>query len=220
MIPTGEACKNTLRAEISRLDLKMTQTPVKIKRAIISCWRKEPTIEFGKTLSKLGVKIFSSGGTAKALSAEGIEVVPLEEITGFSELLGGRVKTLHPNVHASILARLDSADDKRDLDSINVDYIDLVAVDLYPFPENVDDGELPVELIDIGGVALIRGAAKNFQRVAVIPSADHFKNVGDELIKNGGTLSLEYRYQLAQSAFDLTANYDRRISDAFSSLAK
>ncbi len=196
----------------------MSQTPVKIKRALISCWRKEQTIEFARTLCKLGMQILSSGGTASALKKEGIDVIPLEELTGFSELLSGRVKTLHPNVHASILARLNDDSDKQDLVKIGVEFIDLVAVDLYPFPDDVKDGDFPVELIDIGGVALIRGAAKNFQRVAVVPSADHFADVGAELIRSEGVLTLEYRYELAQRAFDLTSNYDRLISDTFTKL--
>ncbi len=191
---------------------------IPVKRALLSCWRKEPAVALAQTLNRLGVVILSSGSTAEALKKAGIPATPLEELTGFDNLLGGRVKTLHPKIHAAILARPNSPEDAAELERLDLQPVDLVAVDLYPFPESVDLPELPVELIDIGGVALIRAAAKNFARVAVAADAEAFPALEAALEQGQGSLSLKTRYDFASWAFKHTSTYDARIQAAFSKL--
>lgn len=187
----------------------------KIKTALISAYQKEPAIELARQLESLGVNIFASSGTARALETAGIPVVKLDSITGFEKLLEGRVKTLHPTVYAAILAKRHSKSDMSELDDLRIKPFDLVAVDLYPFPEYVEDGEdLPVELIDIGGVGLIRAAAKNFQSVLVMCKPDQYLSVLVQVRDLGGS-SLEMRKRMAKEAFEHTADYDRRIAQSF-----
>ena len=192
------------------------QGDIRLKRALISSWRKEPAVLLAKGLEQLGVTIVASGGTGKAIEDAGINVIKLETITGFDNLLKGRVKTLHTSVHASILAKRNSREDMADLARLELSGIDLVAVDLYPFPERVENKtDFPVELIDIGGVALIRGAAKNFEFVTTLPTADRFSVAMDYFISNNGVVSADYRRKLAGESFGYTSKYDSAIANGF-----
>ena len=189
---------------------------IRIYRALISSWQKEPAVHLARGLEKIGITIIASGGTAKAIEDAGITVIKLESITGFDKLLKGRVKTLHTSIHAAILANRNDAGDMADLKRLNLAGIDLVAVDLYPFPINIARGDkFPVELIDIGGVALIRGAAKNFEFVTTLSRAEQFRSALDYIVENRGRTSLEYRRRLAAESFEYTAKYDTAIANGF-----
>ncbi len=192
------------------------QGDIRIKRALISSWRKGPAILLAKGLEQLDVTIVASGGTGKAIKDAGISVTRLETITEFENLLKGRVKTLHTSVHAAILANRDSAEDMADLNRLGLIGIDLVAVDLYPFPKEVNSRvEFPVELIDIGGVALIRGAAKNFEFVTILSSAEQFGSAMEKILSSNGVVSADYRRKLAAESFEYTSKYDSRIANGF-----
>src|SRR4030042_1919289 len=168
---------------------------IKIKRALISSWRKDETIILARVLYSLGVTILASSGTADVLENDGIPVDRISGITRFENLLGGRVKTLHPAIHAAILARRDNPDDMKQLAASDIKPLDLVAVDLNPFPEAGDDIgiQTAIELIDIGGVALIRASAKNYQGVAALSTADQFITFSEELKEHGGSVSIKSR---------------------------
>ena len=183
-----------------------------IKTALISVYNKEGVVELCRGLAERGVKILASEGTAQLLKEAGLEVKPLSELTGFSELLGGRVKTLHPTIFAGILARRGVEEDERQLAERGIEPIDLVVVNLYPFGTGAED---PVELIDIGGPSLVRAAAKNFRDVAVLVDPSDYRTILNEIREKGG-VSLETRRTLAVKAFHLTSRYDRRIADFFS----
>ena len=162
--------------EILKSDTNDTER-IQIKRALISSWRKEQAVILAQGLAKLGISIIASGGTADAIAKAGIEVEPLAKKTGFDKLLDGRVKTLHPAVYAAILARRDSKSDLKDLEQFQIEPIDLVAVDLYPFQDGLKAEQgANVELIDIGGVSLIRAAAKNYRFVSVLSRAEQFED--------------------------------------------
>lgn len=196
--------------------MNLNNTDLRITSALISSWRKEPAVQLAQQLTALGVKVTASGGTAQAISDAGLNVTSIESYTGFSELLQGRVKTLHPIVFGAILARGDNASDRSDLEQLGIQPFDLVAVDLYPFPEKLEPGEaVPIELIDIGGVSLIRAAAKNYQWVTVLYSGDVFDYFGSELIEAQGLVSLSNRTSLAREAFEYTSAYDQCIAAAF-----
>jgi phosphoribosylaminoimidazolecarboxamide formyltransferase/IMP cyclohydrolase len=185
---------------------------------LLSVSDKRGLIPFAHELVRLGVQLFSTGGTAKALQGAGIDVATVEQLTGSPEVLGGRVKTLHPRVHAAILARA-SAEDAADLQSLGVQPLDLVVVNLYPFVETVARGAgfaETIEEIDIGGVALLRAAAKNHERVAVAAEPDDYTPIVDELRGQGG-LSLFTRRRLAAKAFAQVARYDVAIAQWFDS---
>jgi len=188
---------------------------IEIRRALISAWRKEPAVELARRLEESGVEIVASGGTADAITAAGIPVERLSSVTGFDELLGGRVKTLHPAVHAGILALRDDPGHIADLEHAGIKPIDLVAVDLYPFPMRDDravDLSSAVELIDVGGVAMLRAAAKNFRYVAVLSRAEQFASAADALKAGNGRLSADFCRELAVEAFRWTADYDAAIA--------
>ncbi len=187
---------------------------MKIQRALISAYRKEGIVDLGRRLRKQGVEILSSGGTARLLASEGVAVTPVDEVTGYPEMLDGRVKTLHPRIHGGILARRDLESHTRQLKQHGIRPIDLVVVNLYPFQETVQregatDAEI-IEMIDIGGPSLIRSAAKNHAHVAVIVDPADYQEVMDEL-ESGGELSPETRRSLATKAFLHTYEYDRGI---------
>lgn len=184
-----------------------------MKRALISAWDKTGLADFARALVRQGVEIVCSGGTARHLSGEGIAVASLSEVTGFENLLGGRVKTLHPAVHASILAR--AGEDEQELATSGMQPIDLVLVDLYPFAAAEADSSSSesdiVEKIDIGGVALLRAAAKNHARVCVIADAAGRELFTAALQQHGGT-DLALRRKLAAKAIAHTSNYDAMIA--------
>lgn len=181
------------------------------RAALLSLSDKSGAAEFARALAAHGTRLLASGGTARHLAAEGLEVTPLEHWTGFGELLGGRVKTLHPHVHAPILARRDSETDLAELRARELEPIDLVAVTLYPFEErgrSLDDAGM-IEEIDIGGVALLRGAAKNHAGVLVLHDPDQYDAVL-EALRDGVPAS--FRRELALAAFARTARYDAAIA--------
>jgi phosphoribosylaminoimidazolecarboxamide formyltransferase / IMP cyclohydrolase len=188
-----------------------------MKKALLSVHNKTSLAEFAKGLTDLGWTLLASGGTAKLLRENGIAVTEVADYTKSPEILGGRVKTLHPAIHGGLLARPTEADHQQLL-GLGWDYIDLVAVNLYPFEEtisnpNVNYAEV-IENIDIGGVTLIRAAAKNHERVTLICDPADYNSVLDEL-RSGG-VSPARRKELAVKGFALTAHYDRVISSYLS----
>jgi len=189
-----------------------------IERALISVYDKSGLDEFAQGLIDLGVEIVSSGGTSAYLEEISIPVRRIEEITQVPELLGGRVKTLHPRIHAAILARRDQPEDVSALEQQEIRPIDLVCVNLYPFRETVARHgvreEDAVEVIDIGGPAMLRAAAKNFSHVAPVCRGRQYERVLEEL-RRDGSLSLETRRQLAAEAFSVTAAYEASIAAWF-----
>ena len=183
-------------------------------KALISVSDKTGIVEFAKELDSIGIEIISTGGTYKKLKEEGIKAIEISELTGFPECLDGRVKTLHPKVHAGILAMRSNPDHMKQLEELNVDTIDFVVVNLYPFKqtilkENVKREEA-VENIDIGGPTMLRSAAKNYQDVAVITDPRDYEKVLSEL-KNDGKVSLDTKFYLMNKVFEHTASYDAMI---------
>lgn len=183
-------------------------------KALISVSDKTGIVEFAKELEALGIEIISTGGTYKKLKEEGVKAIEISELTGFPECLDGRVKTLHPKVHAGILAMRANPDHMKQIADLGVDTIDFVVVNLYPFKatmmkENVTREEC-VENIDIGGPTMLRSAAKNYQDVAVITDPNDYSKVLDEL-KADGKVSLDTKFYLMQKVFEHTANYDSMI---------
>ena len=192
---------------------------MRVTRALISVSDKTGLQDFARRLTARGVTIISTGGTAEALRGWGIDVVPVDEVTGHPEILGGRVKTLHPRIHGGILGRAGHEGDAEQMREAGIEPIDLVVVNLYPFEEwvqrrGVSDDEL-VEQIDIGGPALIRAAAKNHARVGVVTSPDQYRDILDELAAGDGELSGTLLRRLAGAAFQRTARYDAVIADWF-----
>lgn len=184
------------------------------RRALISVSDKKDLVEFARRLSASGFEILSTGGTARALEDEGITVKPVSKETGEPEILGGRVKTLHPKIHGGILADLEDPDHVEQLVEQDIAPIDLVCVNLYPFEQTVagDVSEKEaIEQIDIGGPAMMRAAAKNFRSVTVVPSPEFYEEVLAE-IESGGQVAEETRRRLALAAFRRTAEYDAAIS--------
>jgi phosphoribosylaminoimidazolecarboxamide formyltransferase/IMP cyclohydrolase len=193
---------------------------VRVSRALLSVSDKTGLEELARGLDARGITIISTGGTAEALRGWGIEVVPVDAVTGHPEIMGGRVKTLHPRVHGGILGRRDHEGDEREMAENGIEPIDLVVVNLYPFEDwvgrrGVTDAEL-IEQIDIGGPAMIRAAAKNHARVGVVTSPAQYREVLDELAAGDGELSDALRRRLAGAAFQRTARYDGAIADWFS----
>jgi phosphoribosylaminoimidazolecarboxamide formyltransferase/IMP cyclohydrolase len=184
-----------------------------IERAILSAYNKEGLEAIGRQLHQQGIEIYSTGGTQAFLENLGIPVVPVEKLTQMPSILGGRVKTLHPRVFGGILARREHEQDRSELDRYDISAIDLVLVDLYPFEETLaetDAHEAIIEKIDIGGVALIRAAAKNYQDVLVIPSRRFYDQLRP-LLEAGGS-ALADRRRMAAHALSLTSAYDATIA--------
>jgi phosphoribosylaminoimidazolecarboxamide formyltransferase / IMP cyclohydrolase len=188
----------------------------KIQRAILSVTDKTGLVEFARKLAGLGVELVSTGGTAKLLRESGVNVKDISELTGFPEMLDGRVKTLHPKVHGGILHRREDATHRSAVAEHGIEAIDMVVVNLYAFEKTaakagVQFDEL-IENIDIGGPSMIRSAAKNFQDVAVVTSPADYAAIAEEMEKSGGALSSETKWRLAQKAFATTAAYDSAIA--------
>jgi phosphoribosylaminoimidazolecarboxamide formyltransferase / IMP cyclohydrolase len=188
----------------------------KIKRALISVSDKTGIVEFARELANFGVQIISTGGTAKSLRESGIAVTEVSEVTNFPEMMDGRVKTLHPKIHGAFLALRDNENHVASMNEHNIEPIDLVVVNLYPFQETVAKEDVlleeAVENIDIGGPAMIRSASKNWRDVAVVTDAKLYESVIEELKNSDGSLSLETRQRLATLAYTRTASYDLAIS--------
>ncbi len=193
--------------------------PVRVRRALISVSDKTGVVDFARGLRELGVEILSTGGTAAALREAGIEVVEVSEFTGSPEILDGRVKTLHPRLHAALLARRDDPEHLAALEGEGIEPIDLVCVNLYPFEQTVERAGVgedeAIENIDIGGPTMIRAAAKNHRDVAVVVTPESYDAVTAELADAGGEISAETRHWLANEAFAQIAAYDSAISRWF-----
>lgn len=193
----------------------MSEVFLPIRRALLSVSDKTGLIEFATGLAGLGVELLSTGGTAKALRDAGLSVVEVADVTDFPEILGGRVKTLHPKIHGGILARADHKEDDNELNSHGIQHIDMVVVNLYPFEKTIRlpdvTDALAAENIDIGGPTMLRAAAKNWFRAVAVSNPDQYTDVLEELVSNNGRLSLETRRGLALSAFALTSAYDSAI---------
>jgi phosphoribosylaminoimidazolecarboxamide formyltransferase / IMP cyclohydrolase len=189
-----------------------------IQTALISVFHKEGLAPIVEALHATGVSLYSTGGTQQFIEELGIPVTSVESLTGYPSILDGRVKTLHPKVFGGILARREEAH-KAQLDQFDIPEIDLVIVDLYPFADTVketDDESRIIEKIDIGGISLIRAAAKNYKDVAIVASRTLYERFLDVFEKGDGKLSLEFRRELAGSAFQVSAAYDADISKYFS----
>jgi phosphoribosylaminoimidazolecarboxamide formyltransferase/IMP cyclohydrolase len=193
---------------------------IRVRRALISVSDKTGVADFARGLAALGVEILSTGGTAGALREAGIEVTDVSEFTGQDEILDGRVKTLHPRLHAALLARRDDPEHMATLEREGIEPIDIVCVNLYPFEQTVSGHEVApevaIENIDIGGPTMIRAAAKNHEGVAVIVKPESYDAVCAELEESGGEISATTRHWLANEAFAHTARYDAAISRWFS----
>ena len=190
--------------------------PAKIQRAILSVTDKTGLVDFARKLTAMGVELISTGGTAKLLRDSGVAVKDISDLTGFPEMLDGRVKTLHPNVHGGILHRRDNPAHRSAVAEHGIAPIDMVVVNLYAFEKTaakpgVGFEEL-IENIDIGGPSMIRSAAKNFHDVAVVTSPSDYASIADELARSEGGLSLATKWRLAQKAFATTAAYDSAIA--------
>ena len=190
-----------------------------IRRAILSVTDKSGLEEFARFLQDQGVELVSTGGTRKKLLQAGLKVRSVSDVTGFPEILGGRVKTLHPHVHAGILADKDDPAHMRTLKDLRLTPFDLICVNLYNFAEAVRqtlEDKQAVEQIDIGGPTMLRASAKNFHSVAVIPDPSHYAECMQQMRDNDGSLSLEFRKRMAVATFDLTSGYDRMITEYLS----
>src|SRR5277367_6577421 len=194
----------------------MSSGTSKIQRAILSVTDKSGLVDFARKLAALNIELISTGGTAKLLRDSGITVKDISELTGFPEMLDGRVKTLHPKVHGGILHRREDSGHLAAVAEHEIPAIDMVVVNLYAFEKTaakpgVAFDEL-IENIDIGGPSMIRSAAKNFQDVAVVTSPSDYGAIADEMARSGGALSKETKWRLAQQAFATTAAYDSAIA--------
>lgn len=193
---------------------------LKINRSLISVSDKRDLLSFAFDLQSLGVEIYSTGGTAKTLQDAQIKAVNISDVTGFPEMLGGRVKTLHPKIFAGILAKREDPEHMQQMQQMSFSLIDLVVVNLYPFSQVVKKLRVTldeaIENIDIGGPSLIRASAKNFLSVAVVVDPVKYSQIIEELKKQDGCLSLETRKNLAIDAFNHTFNYDKMIYEYLS----
>lgn len=189
---------------------------VTIRRALLSVSDKADLVPFARALRERGVEIVSTGGTARALAAAGIDVIPVEKVTGFPEGLDGRVKTLHPSIHGALLAVRDNAEHGAFMKTHGITPIDLVCINLYPFEETVSRAGVSlaeaIENIDVGGPAMIRASAKNYQWVTVVPSPQYYDRIISEMDANSGATTLRTRAELATAAFAKTAEYDASIA--------
>lgn len=189
---------------------------------MLSVSNKEGIVDFARELENLGIEIISTGGTYRLLAEAGVRVIPINEVTGFPEMMDGRVKTLHPRIHAGILALRDKGEHLAELREQGIETIDLVVCNLYPFAETIAREGVTlaeaVENIDIGGPTMIRAAAKNFKDVAVVVSPADYADIIKELKDNDSTLSEELTLKLAYKAFRHTAEYDYLIQDYLNKL--
>jgi phosphoribosylaminoimidazolecarboxamide formyltransferase/IMP cyclohydrolase len=199
-----------------------TDTTLTIKRALISVSDKKGIVEFAKALREFGVEIISTGGTFTTLKNAGIEAKSVSDVTGFPEILDGRVKTLHPAIHAGILAVMDNPEHRDQLQKHNIEPIDLIVVNLYPFEQTISAEhvklEEAIEQIDIGGPAMVRSSSKNFRHTAVVVNPDLYGIVLEEMREHNGALTLQTRFNLAYRAFQHTAHYDSVIASYFAGL--
>ncbi|MDD3312374.1 IMP cyclohydrolase [Pseudodesulfovibrio sp.] len=185
-----------------------------VKRAILSVTDKTGLADFGRFLVDKGCELVSTGGTKKMLSEAGLPVTSVSDVTDFPEILGGRVKTLHPNIHAGILADKDDEAHMETLRDFGIEPFDLICVNLYNFAAAVAKGldlKAAVEQIDIGGPTMLRATAKNFHSICVVPDPKYYGQVQEEIEQNGG-ISLAFRKEMATLTFKLTSQYDAMIT--------
>ena len=190
----------------------------RIKSALISVYNKEGLAPIVEKLNQQGVKIYSTGGTQKFINDLGISVVPAEEITEYPSILGGRVKTLHPKIFGGILNRQDNTQDVEEMDTFSIPQIDAVIVDLYPFEKTVASGasdEDIIEKIDIGGISLIRAAAKNYKDVICVSSVEDYAEFLELISIDNGDVSIEDRKRFATKSFNVSSHYDSAIFNYF-----
>lgn len=190
----------------------------KIKTALVSVFHKDGLDELLKALNDNGVKFLSTGGTQKFIESLGYECAKVEDLTTYPSILGGRVKTLHPKVFGGILGRRELDSDKEQMRKYDIPEIDLVIVDLYPFEQTVattnDEAEI-IEKIDIGGISLIRAAAKNFNDVVIVPGKEQYKPLLDIVKEQGTQTTKQQRKWFAEKAFLTSSQYDTAIHDYF-----
>lgn len=195
----------------------MAENLVKVKRALLSVSDKSGLIDFAKVLSSHGVELISTGGTAKAIKDAGLQVKDISEVTGFPEMLDGRVKTLHPVVHGGLLSLRDNKEHMETIAKHKIQPIDLVCVNLYPFEATISkpnvELEHAIENIDIGGPSMIRSASKNYRSVTVVTAASQYEAVMKEMSENAGATTFKLRQELAIEAFGNTSRYDGMIHD-------
>ena len=192
---------------------------LKIKRALLSVSNKIGIVKFAQTLQNFGVEIISTGGTYNQLSQANINVRKIEDLTGFPEMMNGRLKTLHPLVHGAILADRSNQSHMSDAEKAGMQLIDMVVVNLYPFKETVlkpgVSMEEAIENIDIGGPAMIRSAAKNHKNVAVVVDPEDYEKIAEELLRKKGLLDDSTLFCLSVKAFQYTCEYDSIIFNYF-----
>jgi phosphoribosylaminoimidazolecarboxamide formyltransferase/IMP cyclohydrolase len=189
-----------------------------IKTALISVFHKDGLDELLALLDKAGVKFLSTGGTQQFIEQQGYKCAKVENVTTYPSILGGRVKTLHPKVFGGILARRDNEGDRDQMAQYDIPEIDLVIVDLYPFEQTVASGASEqdiIEKIDIGGISLIRAAAKNFSDVVIVPSKQEYALLADILKQQGAATTVEQRRMFAERAFGVSSHYDTAIHTWF-----
>ncbi len=195
----------------------------KISRALLSVTDKTGLVDFARQLAAHGVELVSTGGTARALRDQGLAVLDISELTGFPEMLDGRVKTLHPKVDGGILHIRDNPDHRSAVEAHGIQPIDMVVVNLYAFEKTASRPGATfaevIENIDIGGPSMVRSAAKNFEDVAIVTSPSGYTSLAEELDGNGGALTRETRWRLAKAAFALTAAYDTAIANTLEQLS-
>lgn len=189
----------------------------RIQRAILSCYDKTGLADLARGLAEFDIELVATEGTHRFLAKEGIAAKPIGDFTGVRELLGGRVKTLHPSIHAGLLGIRDRKAHVEDLNTFNYKWIDLLVTNLHPIASLVADDRLSpdevVEQVDIGGVAMIRSAAKNFRYVSVVVNHERYSALVHELRAHDGGIPFQMRFRLAQEAFQETAAYDRVLAE-------
>ncbi|EPR44299.1 MGS domain protein [Desulfovibrio sp. X2] len=187
-----------------------------VSRALLSVTDKSGLADFARFLVQHGVELVSTGGTKKLLSGEGLPVTGVSEVTGFPEIMGGRVKTLHPAIHGGILADKDNPDHLATLSELSIKPFDLICVNLYDFADAARKGlalKDAVEQIDVGGPTMLRASAKNYHSILVVPDPAFYKRICDELADNGMRVSLALRKELAAETFRRISRYDALIAD-------
>jgi phosphoribosylaminoimidazolecarboxamide formyltransferase/IMP cyclohydrolase len=194
----------------------------KVERALISVSDKSGVVDLAKALADMEVEILSTGGTARTLRQNGIEIMDVSDYTGFPEMLDGRVKTLHPKIHGGILGQRENPEHVKTMNKHGINPIDMVVVNLYPFEATVAKPnctmEEAIENIDIGGPSMIRSAAKNYRDVAVVVDPGDYEDLISELRTNDGKISAQTRFRLAKKVFHMTAEYDTAISNYLSTV--
>lgn len=207
---------STASSSSSAVHPSQTTHPVKVKRALLSVSDKAGLIDFARALASMGVELISTGGTARAIADAGLKVISVDEVTGFPEMMDGRVKTLHPKIHGGLLAVRDDEAHAKAMDDYGIKAIDLVCINLYPFEQTIAKPnavwDSAIEQIDIGGPSMVRSAAKNHRYVAVVTETSQYARVLASLKEHHGCTTPELRRDLALAAFERTASYDAAIS--------